>query len=150
MSTSSVLFDTNVLVYNQDKDSSYYKDAYFYHKKVFKGEFQGVIAVQNFLEFSAVITSPFHVIRPLSVKSATLEIEKYQSNDTFHIIYPNDSTISVFLDLLRKYKVRNSKHVFDVFLVATMLSNHIDTILTANVKDFVFNEIKTIKLTSNK
>jgi len=45
MKTSDrILFDTNVLVYNQDRESEFYKQAKEYHQLVFSGQLNAVIS----------------------------------------------------------------------------------------------------------
>lgn len=149
MKTSEpILFDTNVLVYNQDQESSLYPQAADYHERAFSGKITGVISSQNLVELVAVITNPQRVARPLNQKQVAREVEKYlSSTQAFSIIYPDDKTMSLFTKLLRRYRLKNSRQTFDLFLVTTMLSNGINTILTANDQDFgLFKEIKVIKL----
>lgn len=84
---------------------------------------------------------------PILPKPAFSMIENY-SNSPFRIIYPNINTSSVFSELFQKRPAKGGK-IFDVFLAATMLSNNIPTIITANTKDFEgFLNIKIIDLKS--
>lgn len=147
MKTSEIiLFDTNVLVYNQDRNSKFYQEASAYHNKAFSGEIKGAVTVQNFLEFSAVMINPRKIVRPLTQKLVAAEIRKYIQSRVFNIVVPNEKTLPVFISLLKKYKLKNPRQVFDLFLAATMISNDIFCILTANVGDFAFKEIKVINL----
>ena len=148
MKTSeSILFDTNVIVYNQDQDSKFYSQAAMYHDKALSGKVNAVISSQNLLELVAVITNPERITRPLTQKQVSLEVEKYLSSSSFTVIYPNDKTMTFFTKLLKRYRLKNSRQTFDFFLVATMLSNGIKTILTANDQDFrLFEKIKVVKL----
>ena len=148
MKTSEpILFDTNVLVYNQDQDSKFYAQAAMYHSKALSGNVTAVVSSQNLLELVAVITNPERITRPLTQKQVSLEVEKYLSSSSFTVIYPNDNTMTFFTKLLKRYRLKNSRQTFNLFLVATMLSNGIKTILTANDQDFrLFKEIKVIKL----
>lgn len=145
-SNRTIFFDTNILIYNQDQDSSFYQQALDYHQKVMTGKIRGVISSQNLLEFSAVMTNPKKITKSLSQKIVALEINKYLKSP-FTIIYPKQETLSIFVKLIKKYRLSNPKHVFDFFLIATMLSYNITHILTINDKDFLlFKEIKVIKL----
>lgn len=141
-----ILFDTNILVYNQDQDSLFYKSASEYHQKTLSGEVKAVIALQNLLEFSSVMINPKKIKKPLSQKTVALEIEKYIESGAFEIISPNDKTISIYLNLLKQYKLKNPRQTFDLFLVSTMLSYNITQILTVNEKDFPYKEIKVVPL----
>lgn len=148
MKTSEpILFDTNVLVYNQDQESSFYARAADYHERAFSGKINGMISSQNLLELVAVITNPKRITKPLSLKQASGEVEKYLSTPSFTTIYPNDTTMDIFTKLLNRYRLKHPIQTFDLFLVATMLSNGIKAILTANDQDFtLFKEISVIKL----
>lgn len=146
MTSSKVLFDTNVLLYNQNRNSLFYSAAFNYHKKVFDGEIKAVISSQNILEFTSVLMNPKITPHPLTKKQVITELENYYKYGSFEIIYPNEETLVIFIELLKKYHLRNHRQIFDIFLVATMLSNGINTILTANDQDFPFKEIKVIEL----
>lgn len=145
-SKQTILFDTNILVYNQDKDSQFYKFASSFHRNAIEGKIKPVISSQNLLEFSAIMINPKKIIKPLSQKIVALEMKRYVSSGIFEIIYPNLKTVSVFTGLLKKYKLKNPRQTFDLFLVATMISNDIFQILTLNRKDFQFNEINVVEL----
>ena len=147
MKTSEpILFDTNVLVYNQDQDSKFYAQAAMYHDKALSGKITAMVSSQNLLELVAVITNQERITRPLTQKQVSLEVEKYLSSSSFTVIYPNDQTMTFFTKLLKRYRLKISRQTFDLFLVATMLSNNIRKILTANIQDFrSFKEIEILK-----
>ena len=140
------LFDTNILIYNQDKNSQFFNIASEWHNKALSGEINAVISSQNLLEFAAVMTNPNKITHPLTQKLAALEINKYFATDQFEIIYPNNETIKAFSALLKKYPMKNPIQIFDLFLVATMISNEIYQILTLNRQDFRFKEVKVVNL----
>lgn len=148
MTTSSpILFDTNVLIYNQDKQSEFYIEASLFHEKVSAGKLHAVLSIQNCTEFISVITSIKHVAKPHSIEKARGEMEKYYSSEDFRLIYPTDRTFQFFSKLLKKYGSKKTKHIFDIFLTATMLANNVKTILTANYNDFeMFDEIEVLRL----
>jgi len=90
--------------------------------------------------------NPRKVVRPLSQDRAVREMNKYKNSEVFDLIYPNRATMLHFGELLTKYQVRNPRQVFDVFLVATMLSSQVTKLLTLNVADFKFEEVEVISL----
>lgn len=58
------------------------------------------------------------------------------------MIYPGPELIEIMIDLLKRHKITKQK-IFDLQLVATMLSNGVNQIYTYNKKDFLkFKEIK--------
>ena len=138
-----ILFDTNILVYVHNRVSPYHKIAYSLETEVLKGKLSAVIAVQNILEFYSTITNSQKLNLPLSSQEAGRVIRDYLASP-FQIIHPHagDFDRALYFAIERKIKGRK---IFDLYLVATMLSNGIDTIYTANDKDFKdFSEIKAI------
>lgn len=147
ITSETILFDTNILVYNQDKDSKFYPQASSYHQQAISGKLRASVSDQNLTEFLAVITNPKRVVHPLTQKKAVTEAEKYIQSGLFEIIRPVEETIQTFFHLLDKIQLKDSRQVFDVFLVATMVTNGITRILTENYQDFsLFKEIKVIRL----
>lgn len=141
-----ILFDTNILVYNQDRDSEFYQQASSYHKLAIDGKIKAVVSSQNLLEFSAIMVNPKKITKPLQQTVVALEMVKYIQSEEFRIIYPNAKTMPIFTRLLKKYPLKNPRQTFDLFLVATMMANDIFQILTLNKKDFQFKEIKIVEL----
>lgn len=138
-----ILFDTNILVYVQNRKSPFYRNCLTWHNKVLTQEVKGYLSSQNLTEFYSIITNKNRVEKPLSANFALAEIKKYQT--VFNLIYPSNQTLAILNKLIKKYNIKARK-IFDAFLTATMLSNGIDRILTYNYKDFVlFKEIKVMK-----
>ena len=144
-----ILFDTNVLVYNQDQDSDFYKQASLWHQKVLSGEIKAVLSSQNLAEFAAVMASPKKIVKPMVPKLIGVQIEEYLSlPESFRIVYPNGESMKYFNKFVAEFpRTGDPKRIFDLFLVATMLGNNIKRILTANAKDFVsFPQIEVVAL----
>lgn len=141
---SSILFDTNVLIYNQDKTCPQYEKVFKLHQQASDGKIQAVVSSQNFTEFISVITNPKRIINPLSQEKAIDEIENYFSSQVFNLIYPTAKTFSIFMDLTKKYSVKKPMQFFDLFLTATMLTWGVTKIATFNTDDF--KNIKEIEI----
>lgn len=140
-----LLFDSNVLVYAHNEDSLFHSQAIKLITEAIKGEISGNLASQNLLEFYSVITDKRRLSNPVSPKQALELVNQYLSS-SFEIIYPNLNTNKIMVELLKKNGFKNGQ-VFDVFLIATMLSNNISHIATANVVDFKkFNGISILDL----
>ena len=138
-----VLFDTNILVYVHNRASLYHKTAYLLETQVLEGKLQAAISTQNILEFYSTVTSPQKINLPLSPQEAGRVIHDYLASP-FQIIHPHagDFDRALYFSIERKIKGRK---IFDLYLIATMLSNGIETIYTANDKDFrIFKEINAI------
>src|SRR3989338_1529480 len=116
MKTSEpILFDTNVLVYNQDQDSKFFAHAAVYHDKALSGKINAMVSSQNLLELVAVITNPGRITRPLTQKQVSLEVEKYLSSSSFTVIPPNDQTMTFSTKLLNRSRQKNPRQTFDLF-----------------------------------
>lgn len=138
-----VLFDSNILVYAYNLDSPFYNKATELHRKVVGEELDAVVAVQNLLEFFSTITNPSRINKPQNPQTAKKSCLAYFGSG-FKIIYPKEDGLEMALDLAKEHDIKGRK-IFDVYLVATMLSNGIGTIYTANEQDFeVFDEIEVI------
>lgn len=100
-----------------------------------------LIAHQSINEALRILT---HAKSPkrISQSLALTALESIASQ--FQIISPLPITISISLELVRKYQVE-SNQIFDAYLVATALSHDINTLVTDNVKHLgKFKEIKVI------
>lgn len=139
------LFDSNVLVYAHNQDSPFHQECASLIKSVENNKIKGVLAQQNLLEFYSIVTDNRRTTKPLPPQIAQEIVYEYL-NSSFKIIVPTKETFSITSDLNNKLKVINGK-IFDIYLVATMLSNSIRTIVTANIKDFaIFPALKVLGL----
>lgn len=88
-----------------------------------------VITQQNLVELSAVLTR-----RGLNTKVT----EKYLRSfaEAIPVLKPTADTIEIFLKQIRKRSIKGSK-VFDIYLVATLISNGVNKLYTYNEKDFI-------------
>jgi len=145
MTTSKIsLLDTNVLVYAADETSPFHQAAVSLREKGLKREVLLCICPQVLCEFLAIITDPRRVNSPRTQKEALVEIEKYFHSENILKIYPGPELIERMLSLLKQYKIAR-QDIFDLQLVATMLSNNIARIYTYNQADFVkFKEIEVL------
>lgn len=139
-----ILFDTNILVYSQNMEDDRYKTCRRWIKKVGAGEVEGVISCQNVTELVSVYYGFLANKKDRVEKAGILDFYDYLLAGMFRVVYPNRKTMVVYRDLLGKYTV-SKRRMFDIFLMATMLSNGVREILTYNVKDFAdYKEIKTL------
>ena len=133
-----MLIDSNILIYAINSSSPKHKRAQQFlqeNRKVL------MIAHQNIFELLRVLThSKFQ--NPMKHNEAIEAIERILDVST--IISPDYRTHRITLELVQKYTMV-SNQVFDAYLVATALSNGINTIATDNVKDLKkFSEISVI------
>lgn len=138
-----ILFDTNILVYVHNRISPYHKIAYFLETEVLKGKLSAAISTQNILEFYSTVTNPQKLNLPLTLQEAGRVIRDYLASP-FQIIHPHSGDFDRALYFAIERKIKGRK-IFDLYLIATMLSNSVDTIYTVNDKDFEdFSEIKVV------
>jgi predicted nucleic acid-binding protein len=114
MTYRTILFDTNILIYAHNIDSKNHKTAKDLRNKVINGEIKGALSQQNLLEFFAVITDSRRLESPLSSHEALIEINNYINSGMFLIIYPNDKTLNITIQLAKKSKIRGS-HFFSCY-----------------------------------
>lgn len=146
MTTSKVcLLDTNVLVYAADKNSPFFEGSRKLIESGFAGEIDLCISPQTISEFFAVITDSKRVENPRTQKEAITEIKKYLQSKRIRKIYPGPETSNTMVDLLERYPVKKQE-IFDLQLVATMLSNRVKRIFTFNREDFLkFADIEVVE-----
>lgn len=130
-----MLVDSNILVYAINRSSPKHKKAQtFLLSNIGNLE----IAHQNIFETLRVLTHR-KFQKPMNPKDAIGALERIFRACT--VISPDYKTHQITLSLMKKYTLSGDE-IFDCYLVATALANHIDTIATDNVRDFKkFKEI---------
>ena len=137
-----VLLDTNILVYAANSSISFNNKASEICGKAMKGEIKACVSIQNLYEFYRVITDPKRVPNPLSETESSKVVMEYINCEKIKKIILKDRTLNLMLKMAVDYKVRGSR-IFDLLLVATMLDNGVNEILTHNDSDFKsFSEIR--------
>jgi hypothetical protein len=145
MTTSDAgLLDSNVLIYSHQGLSKFHSSARNLVSKGIRGELLLCITPQVLGEFYAVITSPNRVTSPISPEQARIEVEAYVKAKNILKIYPNEDSLTFTVGLLNMYSVKE-QDIFDLQLVATMLSNGVARIYTYNKADFAkYREIEVL------
>ncbi|MCP4268792.1 MAG: PIN domain-containing protein [Candidatus Brocadiaceae bacterium] len=144
ITSDTCLLDTNILVYAADETSPFHQDAKVLREKGINGEVSLCICPQVLSEYFAIITDPKRVNEPRTQKEAVFEMEKYYSSKNILKIYPGSGVMEKTLDLLKRYNI-TKQTIFDLQLVATMLSNNVTNIYTLNQADFSkFIEIEVL------
>lgn len=145
MTTSKIaLLDTNVLVYAADETSSFHQPSKTLRDKGLSGKISLCVFPQILSEFFAIITDTKRVSNPRNQQEAIAEVEKYVNAKQILKFYPGPDIIEIMLGLLKRYEIRKQE-IFDLQLVATMLSNDITRIYTFNQNHFSrFEEIEAL------
>jgi len=133
-----MLIDSNILVYSINSSSPKHKAAQLFIQKN-AGKLE--VAHQNIFETLRVLTHP-KFPNPMEINEAVGAVENILK--ACDIISPDYKTHRIALELIKKYEIV-SNQIFDAYLVATAISNGIDTLATDNIKDLQrFSEITTI------
>jgi len=137
--------DTNILLRAFHNQMEHHTEAKALIEKMWDDGVELWISRQVIREYLVQVTHPRTFIQPLSLEQVMLQIQSIQS--LFHVADETQDVTTQLLTLLRNYPTQG-KQVHDANLVATMLVNHIDTLLTINVDDLkrFQPEIKLIPL----
>ena len=144
ITSESALLDSNILVYCHQALSIFHNQSRTILEKGMRGELALCVCPQVLFEFYTVITNPKRVTNPIGPAEAALEVEKYLKARNIFKVYPKEDILEVALDLLKKYPVKQ-REIFDLQLVATILSNNVLRLYTYNLDHFTkFKEIEVL------
>ena len=134
---SKLFIDTNILIYSIDEDSKFYVKS---QELIFNSRFDLYTSSKNISEFLSVVTRVPASFLP--IKNALEVIEDFVS--IFTLLYPTESSFSIFKGLLKKYKPIGLK-IHDYEIISIGLANGINQMATFNAKDFTgIDEISLI------
>lgn len=138
------LLDANILVYAVNENSRFHPAARSLRAKALTGEIPVCITPQVLAEFYAISTDSRRVEKPLTVDEAVVEVHNYIQADHIRKVFFTEESSSSMIALLKAYEVTRQA-VFDLQLVAVMLSNGVRRIYTYNAADFSqFREIEVL------
>ncbi|BAZ46184.1 putative PilT protein [Chondrocystis sp. NIES-4102] len=136
MNQSRIFFDTNVLIYAHDRDSTFHRESALLLKSVFSRQVKGIIAEQNIIKLYRVLTNSVAMKgKSLTPLQATDLIAQTYRNGIFDIVYPNNFTMDKVMQLAVSGNVVSAK-IFDIRLAALIIETNIDYFATYNVKHF--------------
>jgi len=141
----SFFVDTNALVYAIDNLSPYYKVAKRVLTDIANWKKEGYISNQIITELFSALTKTNN-LNPVTPLEAWVEIDEIKYIFGPNIITINDDVIAVLIDLGKRYSGIRGGDIYDMQIAATMLCYGIDTIITANEKDFAIFEPEGIKV----
>jgi predicted nucleic acid-binding protein len=131
---TTYLIDTNILVYAYNEDTPFHEKALQILENALNKNINAAIADKNLFEFFAVITDEKRIENPVTIIEA-IEIIDFLVNSNIKIIYSSPFTFLKTIELVKKHRIKRQE-IFDINLVALMIQNKIDTIITANDKHF--------------
>ena len=133
-----VLVDSNLLIYAINSSSPKHQIAQKFIRD-HSGEF--TLAHHNILETLRVLTHP-KFPSPMKVKDAIVAVSKIV--EAAQVIFPSLETYHVVISMIEQYKL-TANRIYDAYLVATMITNELNIIVTDNENDFrIFPQIKII------
>lgn len=134
---TSLLVDTNILVYALDEDSRFYVQS---RKLLLSSHFNLFTTSKNLSEFLAVVTRC--TTAPLSIEEALEAVGDFVNVLT--VLYPTESSFAIFRELLQKYRPTGLR-IHDFEIISIGLCNEINQVATLNSKDFeIVDEIEII------
>ncbi len=142
MNNSSVLVDTNILLYAHDESSFYHEKAKDFLEKNLP-EQNLAISTQNIIEYYSLVTNPKRFSVAISSKAVQDRIGKWLETGFYKIISPTVTTTITLLRILGDLPIKGPD-IFDAYLAATAIDNGIDTIYTADAKIFKKLGLKVI------
>ena len=136
---SSILVDTNILIYAIDADSKFHNS---FIKFLSATEISFFTTIKNISEFLVVLTRKAGIDIP--VTTCLQILDSLLSN--IDILYPDPMTLKTFYDLINKYKPRGL-WIHDIEIVSIAISHGISKIVTNNIDDFKrIEEIEIVRI----
>lgn len=124
------LIDTNILVYAYDASEDAKHEASKDVLRLIWIEGEGVVCVQNLMEFFVVITKK--VENPVDMTTAKEIVRDFMRSEKWTIIDRDADTFLNAIDLVSQHGI----HLWDAAIAASMKENDVSEIVTENVKDF--------------
>ncbi|MDL1973746.1 MAG: PIN domain-containing protein [Deltaproteobacteria bacterium] len=124
------LIDTNILVYAYDISESTKHDIAKDILKQIWQDGEGVVCVQNLMEFFVVITKK--VTYPIPVADAKIIIDDMTKSDSWRVIDRDINTFLKAIDIVSQHAV----HLWDATIIACMKESGVTHIVTENTSDF--------------
>jgi predicted nucleic acid-binding protein len=142
MTGAKAFVDTNVLLRAFHNQMELHTEAKMLIEKMWDDDVELWISRQVIREYLVQATHPRTFAQPLTLEQVMFQIQSIQS--LFRVADETQDVTTQLLTLIKTYPTQG-KQVHDANLVATMLVNHIDTLITINIDDLKRFE-PTIKL----
>ena|SRR3989344_1260494 len=126
--------DSNIIIYSLNNTSSFQNQASKFLQGLLDSSFY--LTPQVILETYNVITDLKKAIEPLTPKQANSALNSILSHPACVLIIPTQKTLSTCIELAAHYNIKGKQKIYDCYLAATLLENHIEALYTANTEDF--------------
>jgi predicted nucleic acid-binding protein len=142
MISRAVFVDTNIWVYATNPESQFFEFAQKKLNDLQDAENEIFISTQIIKEYTRVLTSEAN----FTYSEIRKKVNFLRTN--FNLLDETADVMAIFEELIENHKVKG-KPVYDCCIVASMIHNNIETLLTHNVTDFnprYENQIKVIPM----
>lgn len=133
MMDAKAFVDTNVLLRSLLSEMNLHPEANALVKRMWSEGVELWVSGQVLREFVVQATHPKTLKVPLTIEEIIQEVN--QINRLFQVADETAAVREKLLELLQTYPTQG-KQVHDANIIATMLANGIDTLLTGNIDDF--------------
>jgi predicted nucleic acid-binding protein len=133
MMVAKAFVDTNVVLRSQNNEAPLHAQASELLADVITTGYEVWISRQVLREYLVWVTRPDFLTKP--IKAADAETHLTKLRQVFKIADDTEAVTTKLLQLIKQYPTIG-KPIHDANIVATMLVNSIDTLLTTNLKDF--------------
>ncbi len=141
---ATYLLDTNILTRAADSAALQHRVAVEAIVLLRRANHSLSICPQNVIEFWAVATRPVDA-NGLGWSRGTASRARARMLRVFRLVHDDHRVFERWIDLVDRYPI-SGKRVHDARLVAVMLANGIDRLLTFNTEDFAtFSEITAVR-----
>lgn len=131
---SAGFVDSNIIIYSLNKTSSFHIRASKLLQQLLDSSFY--LTPQVILETYNVITDAKKAVEPLTSKQANTALYSILNHPACNLIVPTEKTLAICIDLATQYNLLGQQKIYDCYLAATILENHIEFLYTANTEDF--------------
>lgn len=137
--------DANVLIYSAIKSMPQHKTVRsFFQGRVLTGQLTCAVSFTVLLEFLHVTTDSKRFDFPLTMEESIEIVQNYWNASNWKRLLPAVTTGNRTLDLLQKHRL-GRKRLLDAYLVAMLIDNHVNTLITCDRTDFgIFDELDLI------
>jgi len=129
------LIDTSILHAAVISDHENHKEAREAVESARKGDYDGIVIINSFMELFTSLTNSKRTDPPLSPEEALKVINAYYSFKNIEIVTPNAADYFYALEISGRLGVRKSV-IFDCLILVAALNAGATSALTLNVKDF--------------
>jgi predicted nucleic acid-binding protein len=128
-----IFLDTNILLRSTVQAFPHYPEIQAYVAKYLADDSELWISRQVIREYLVQTMRPQAFMKPMTPERAIKQVKSMQQ--VFQIADETSTTTRELLQLIQSFPV-GGKQIHDANIVATMLTNDIDTLITLNTSDF--------------